>query len=283
MALISPSDVQTSAKRAAREAAPWIQRLARMGFAAKGLVYLIIGGLALRVALGEGGRTTDSGGALRTILEQPYGAALLGIVAVGLAGYALWSFVQATLDPEGIGGGGKGTLARAAHAISGAIHTGLALQAARMAFGLRAGGDGGSRAQDWTALVLAQPMGRWLVAAAGLAIAALGLVEGVRAYRTDLPKRLDLSGVGGSARAWIVRCGRMGMAARGVVFGLVGGFLLRAALTYDAGQARGLGGALDTLHQQAYGRWLLGLVATGLVAYGLFELVLARYRRITVA
>lgn len=280
MAIFSGSEVQTSAKRAAREAAPWIQRLARMGFAARGLVYLIIGGLALRAALGDGGQTTDSGGALRTILQQPHGWALLGVVAVGLAGYALWSFVQAGLDPEGIGRDGKGVAKRAGHALSGAIHAGLALQAARMAFGFSAKGGGESSPQDWTALLLAQPMGRWVVAAVGLAVAAFGLFELIRAYRTDLPKRLDLSRVGYSTRVWIVRSGRFGMAARGIVFGVVGSLLVRAALSYDSGQASGFGGALDSLHQQTYGQWLLGLVATGLIAYGLFELVLARYRRI---
>jgi len=280
MANLSASDVQSSARQAVRGAAPWIQRLARMGFAAKGLVYLIIGGLALRAALGAGGETTDSGGALRTILQQPYGWVLLAVVAVGLAGYAIWRFVQAGLDPERTGSDAKGMATRAGYAISGVIHAALTLEAARMAFGFGAGSQGDSGPQDWTAMVLAQPFGRWIAVAVGLGIAAFGLAELVRAYRTDLPKRLDLSRLGPSARVWVVRFGRMGMAARGVVFGVIGSLLVRAALNYDPGQARGLGGALDSLHQQAYGRWLLGLVATGLIAYGFFELVQARYRQI---
>lgn len=280
MATFSADDVQTSAKRAVRGAAPWIRRLARMGFAAKGLVYLIIGALALQAALGRGGQTTDSEGALRAILRQPYGWMLLAAVAIGLAGYSIWRFVQAGVDPEGVGGRAKGIATRVGYAISGAIHAGLALEAARMAFGFGTGGGGNSGPQDWTALVLAQPMGRWVVAAVGVGIAAFGLAELVRAYRTDLPKRLDLSRLGHAARVWVVRFGRMGMAARGIVFGVIGGFLVRAALTYDSSQARGLGGALDSLHAQTYGRWLLGLVAVGLIAYGLFEWVQARYRRI---
>jgi hypothetical protein len=243
-------------------------------------VYLIIGGLALQAALGRGGQTTDSGGALRTILQQPYGWTLLAVVGVGLAGYALWRFVQAGLNPEGVGSDAKGIAKRVGYAISGAIHAGLALEAVRMAFGFGAGSGGDSGPQDWTALVLAQPLGRWIIAAVALGIAAFGLIELVRAYRTDLPKRLDLSRLGHPAREWVVRSGRMGMAARGIVFGVIGSFLIRAALTHDSRQARGLGGALDSLHGQAYGRWLLGLVAVGLIAYGLFELVQARYRRI---
>lgn len=278
MTTFSADRVQNSAKRAVRESAPWIERLARIGFAAKGLVYLIIGALALQAALGRGGQTTDSEGALRTILQQPYGWLLLAVVATGLAGYAVWRFVQAAVDPEGIGGDAKRIGHRAGYAISGVIHVGLALEAARMAFGFGGGGDSGP--QDWTALVLAQPFGRWVVAAVGLAIVAFGVSELVRAYRTDLPRQLDLSRLGSTARVWVVRFGRMGMAARGVVFAVVGTFLARAALTYDSSQARGLGGALRTLHEQAYGPWLLGLVAIGLMAFGLFEWVQARYRRI---
>jgi hypothetical protein len=283
MALFSADNLQASAKGAARGAAPWIERLAHVGFAAKGLVYLIVGGLALQAALGKGGQVTDSEGAMRTILRQPYGWVLLAVVAIGLAGYAAWRFVQAGLDPEGAGGDARGIAKRAGYTISGVLHVALALAAARMAFGFRTGGSGDAGAQDWTAQVLAQPLGRWIVAAVGLGIAAFGLAELVRAYRTDLPKRLDLARLGPSAREWVVRSGRAGMAARGVVFGMIGGFLVRAALTHDSSEAKGLGGALETLHSQAYGPWLLGMVAIGLMAFGLFELVQARYRRISAA
>jgi hypothetical protein len=283
MANISARELQSSGRQAVREAAPWVQRLARMGYAAKGVVYLIIGGLAVKAALGEGGRTTDSEGALRTILQQPHGWLLLAIVAVGLAGYALWCFVQATIDPEGLGRDAKGMGQRAVRAISGAIHAGLALQGARMAFGLGGGNTGGSAAQDWTAAVLAHSMGRWIIAAVGLAIAAGGLLELTRAYRIDLPKQLDLSRLSSSARVWVVRCGRVGMGARGIVFAIIGTLVIRAALTYDSRETAGIGAALEKLHEQPHGRWLLGLVAAGLIAFGMFELVLARYRRIRAA
>lgn len=283
MTIFSPGNVQGSAKRAVRGAAPWIQRFAHVGFAAKGLVYLIIGALALQAALGRGGQATDSEGAMRTILRQPYGWVLLLVVAIGLAGYAIWRFVQAGIDPEGAGADTRGAAKRAGYAISGVLHAGLALEAARMAFGLGAGRSGDAGPQDWTAQVLAQPLGRWVVVAVGLGIAAFGLAELIRAYRTDLPKQLDLARLGPSARDWVVRLGRWGMAARGVVFGGVGGFLVRAALTHDSSEAKGLGGALQSLDAQAYGPWLLGLVATGLMAFGLFELVQARYRRIYAA
>ena len=280
---IHSADVQNSAKRAVREAAPWVKVLARVGFAAKGVVYLIIGALAFQAALGQGGETTDPEGALQTVLRQPYGWLLLVVIAAGLAGYALWRFVQAALDPEGAGTRDTRFVQRAGYAISGVLHAALALQAARLAFGLSGARGGDSGPQDWTALVLAQPMGRWIVVAVGVGVAAFGVTELVRAYRTDLPKQLDLSRLGPSAGKWVVRSGRMGMAARGLVFGLMGAFLVRAAATYDPSEARGLGGALRSLHEQPHGPWLLAVVAIGFVAFGLFELVQARYRRISTA
>ncbi|TFZ04486.1 DUF1206 domain-containing protein [Ramlibacter rhizophilus] len=284
MTQFSTGAVQSSAQRAAHEAAPWVRGLARAGFAAKGLVYVVIGALALQAALGRGGETTDSGGALRTILQQPYGWVLLAVIAIGLVGYASWRFVQAAMDPQGVGHDAKGIAKRVGYAISGIIHAALALEAARLAFGFGPGGGGGDTgAQDWTAMVLAQPMGRWIIAAVGAAVVVVGLIQLVQAYRTDLPERLDLSRLGPTAREWVVRFGRMGMAARGIVFGLIGIFLVRAAMNYDPGQARGIGGALQSLHEQPYGPWLLGLVAIGLIAYGLFEGVQARYRRIEAA
>ncbi len=170
-------------------------------------------------------------------------------------------FVQAGIDPEGTGSDAKGIGTRAGYAISGAIHAALTLEAARLAVGLGAGGKGDSGPQDWTALALAQPFGRWIMVAVGLGIAAFGLAELVRAYRTDLPKRLDLSHLSQSRRGWVVRFGRMGMAARGVVFGVIGSFLVRAALNYDPSQARGLGGLILNLgyhvKDQALPVWLV--------------------------
>lgn len=265
------------------EAAPWIKVLAHVGFAAKGLVYLLIGALALLAAVGRGGQTTDSEGALRTLLQQPFGWLLLLVIAVGLAGYAVWRFVQAALDPERPAGEDTRVAKRAAYAISGAVHAALAVQAARLAFGVNRARGGDSGAQDWTAMLMEQPMGRWLAVAVGVGIAVFGVMELVRAYRTDLPKQLDLSRLDPEARKWIVRFGRMGMAARGIVFAVMGGFLVRAAATYDASEARGIGGALKSLQEQPQGAWLLALVAIGLMAFGLFELVQSRYRRIGAA
>jgi hypothetical protein len=277
------SEVQRAAMRAraaAGEAAPWVERLARLGYAAKGVVYLIIGGIAARAAFGSGERVEGSQGALRTILEQPFGRALLGLTALGLAGYALWRFVQAALDPEHKGTDAGGAAKRAGYAISGVIHVGLALAAVRMVMGGGGGQGGGDSADHWTAVLMRQPAGRWLVAAVGLGIMAYGAYALYRAYAVKLDRQLDLSRMGPEARTWAVRAGRAGIAARGVVFLVMGFFLLRAALQFDPSEARGLDGALQTLQQASYGPWILALVALGLAAYGVYQLVEARYRRI---
>jgi hypothetical protein len=186
----------------------------------------------------------------------------------------VWRFVEAGLDPERDGAG-----KRALFAISGVIHVGLALTAARMAMGSSSGGGGGSHA-SWTAKVLEAPGGRFLVGAAALGIAAYGVVQLMQAYKAKLDKQLDLSPLSPGARTWAIRAARAGLAARGVVFLVLGFFLLQAARQSDASETRGLGGALEALHDTSYGAWVLGLVALGLIGYGVTQLLKARYRRI---
>jgi hypothetical protein len=273
--------VERHARRAANEAAPWVVGLARFGYAARGVVYVIIGYLAARVAMGKGGQVEGTRGALGEILEGPGGRVLLGLVALGLLGYALWRIVQAALDPEGKGSDGKGVVQRLGYALSGVLHAALALAAARMVLRNSSGGQGGDGATTWTAWLMEAPAGRWLVALVGLGIAAYGVYQLVRAVKSDLAKRLDLSRMRVRTREFLIRAARAGLAARGVVFLIIAYFLARAAMDYNPGEARGLQGALEALRSQSYGPLLLGAVALGLIAYGLFEIVKARYRRIS--
>jgi hypothetical protein len=278
MALFDTSarEVQHQARRATHEAAPWVQRLARMGYAAKGVVYVIIGGIAAQAAFSPGEQVEGSGGAMAAILDQPFGKTLLGIVAVGLAGYVLWRVVQALMDPEHKGGDAKGIFARIGFMISAALYAGLTLEAVRMLRG--SGGGGGNGAQHWTGVVMDKPFGRIAVGLAGAGIAAYGLYEIYRAFKSDLAKRLNLEGSEVATRRRVVGFGRAGMAARGVVFVVIGWLVITAALRYDSSRAQGLQGALDTIRHAAYGPYLLGLVALGLIAYGIFQVVKARYR-----
>lgn len=275
-------EVKHHARRTAREAAPWVQRLARMGYAAKGVVYLIIGGIAAQAAFTPAERVEGSEGALASILDKPFGKTLLGIVTVGLVGYVVWRVVQAVMDPEHGGHGAKRAGMRASYAISAAAYAGLTLEAVRMLRG-SGGGQGGGGAQHWTAAVMEKPFGQWLVGLVGVGIAGYGVYQVVKAFKSDLDKRLNLEGSAVATRRRVVAVGRAGTAARGVVLVIVGWLVIQAARTYDPARAKGLQGALNTLRDAAYGKYLLAAVALGLIAYGIFQLVKARYRVIRAA
>jgi hypothetical protein len=271
---------QETAAAAAHEARPWVERLARLGYVAKGVVYFTVGLLAVQAALGTGGETTDSEGALERILRQPFGRFLLAVIAVGLVGYVLWRVAQALLDTERKGGDAKGLATRVGYVLSSVAYAGLAVSAARLALGL--GSDGSDATRDWTARLLAWPFGPWLVGLVALAVIGVGLEQLYEAASKSFCEQLRLGKMSARERRWAERAGQVGLAARGVTFGLIGAFLIQAALRSDANQARGLGGALGSLAAQPYGPWLLGAVAVGLIAYGVFQLVIARYRRIDV-
>lgn len=277
-----PQQAQQQAAQAARQVSPWLVRLGRFGFAAKGAVYGLVGVLALLAALGRGGETTDTQGALGTLVGAPFGRVLLALVALGLLGHALWRWVQAALDTEHKGGDAKGIAARVGYAAIGVVYAGLALAAVRLAQGSGGGGGSDQSAQDWTARLLAQPFGRVLVGLAGLAVIGIGGYQLYRAYTAKFREKLKLGEMSATEQQWTTRLGRFGFAARGVVFAIIGGFLIVAALQDQSDQARGLGGALDALASQAYGRILLGVVALGLVAYGIFMFAQARYRRMVI-
>ena len=258
---------------------PWIDRIARFGFAARALVYILIGSLAAGAAAGIGGRTTDTHGAIRTVGAQRFGTVLLCVLGLGLASYAGWRLLQAVLDLEDKGRDLKGLAVRASYAASGFVHAGLALSAASLAIGLRQGRSDPVR--TWAGHLLSAPYGRWVVGALGVAVIGAGGYQFYKAYAAKFEDHLRTSQMSDTARCWARRIGRAGLTARGVTFAVIGWFLVRAAMNVDPSEARGLAGALRTLAQQDYGRWLLGLVAVGLTAYGLLSLVNARYRRIT--
>jgi Domain of Unknown Function (DUF1206) len=265
----------------ASQVADWVERLARFGFAAKGFVYAIVGVLAIQTAIGIGGETTDTQGALQTIARQPFGQLLLILVAIGLIGYVLWRVVQAVLDPEHKGHDGKGIAQRLSYGLNGLIYAGLAWSALRLVIGANL--DNGNATQDSTARLLAQPFGQWLVVTVGVGVIALGFYEFYEAYRARFRHKLKLHEMSDGEKTWATRFGRLGLAARGVVFTLIGSFLIQAGRHANPNEAIGLDGALQALVQQAYGRWLLGIVALGLVAYGIHMGVQARYGKIAPA
>ncbi len=274
--------VKEEAERISQSARGWIVPLARFGYAAKGVVYIIIGGLAALAAFTGGGRTTDSRGAFEEILSQSYGKLLLGAVAVGMAAYAIWRIVQAVKDTENKGSDAKGIARRIGYAAIGVIHIGLAYSAAQLIFGSGGGSRGDAVSKEWTATLLAQPFGQWLVGAVGLGFIAFAVSQFYKAFTAKFREKLKTNEMDKKTETFAIRSGQAGLSARGVVFGIIGVFLIQAALNSNASEARGLSGALRALEQQSYGQWVLGIVALGLVAYGFYMLVLARYRRIII-
>jgi Domain of Unknown Function (DUF1206) len=267
------------ARSAAREASPWITGLGRLGFACKGAVYLLIGVLAFQAATGRGGTTTDSLGALQHIVDAPFGKALLALIALGLAGYVLWRFVQALLDTDNQGTELAGLVARGGYLLSGVIYTSVALAALRLMQGTGGNGNGDQEAQDWSAQLLAQPFGVVLLVLVGLGVLASAALQFIHAAKADFRKELNTQEMDGRTQEFASRAGRIGHAARGVTFGITGVYLLVAALHQSPEEARGLAGSLAALLEQPYGAFLLGVVAAGLAMYGLYMFVQARYRR----
>jgi hypothetical protein len=268
---------EVAVRQAARN--PWVERLARFGLAARGLVYTVIGMLAVQAAFFGHGATTDTRGALREIAEQS--RPLLAAVAVGLAGYALWRFAEAFLDPENKGRNPKGLIQRGVMLGSGIIYSGLFLAAVHaFTSGTADLGDSSEGGRQIAASVLDKPFGRWLVALAGVAVIIGGVTQFVRAWRKSFEKKLLTGKMSAEERRLALRTGQLGLAARGVVFVITGLFLIQAAVRYDASQVQGLRGALDALAAQPHGQLLLGLVALGLLAFGAYSFLEARYRRI---
>ena len=263
----------------AREVAPWVEKAARIGYVAKALLYATVGILAAQAALGRGGRTTDLGGALREVVRAPMGEALLLVIGVGLAGYAIWRILDAITDAEGKGGDAKGLARRIGSAARGLGHGALAVAAFGLATGSNDGGGGDKRELASKAVDVAG--GSWLLWLAAAAVLGYACYQLYRAYAAKLGRQLDLGAVSAGVGWWVVGLARAGIAARGVVFGLVGVLLVRAAQHENPREAGGIRDSLEMLGRM--GRWPLVLVALGLVAYAVYELLNARYRRIRVA
>lgn len=248
--------------------------LARAGLATRGVVYAIIGVLALKLALGDGGRTTSQQGALRTIADRPFGTVLLTVVAIGLAGYALWRLARAA-----IGHGREqddSAFDRVAGAAAGISYGVLCATAV----GILAGsGSGSGSPKHATAGVLGWTGGPVLVTLAGLVLIGVAGYQGYKGVARTFLDSSKTEQMREPVRTAFTALGVVGHVARAVVFALIGYGLVHAALAYDPQQAVGLDGALSRLARASYGPWLLGLVAAGLVGFAAYSIADARYRK----
>ena len=271
-------------RRDAERGTGWYAWVARGGLVAKGVSYAIVGALAVQVALGEGGRATSRQGALATIAGGTLGKTLLVALALGFAAYAIWRFVSAVVERESeddASGKAKKWGKRAGYVGRGLIYAGLTFTTLEIVAGSGAGQSQNEEARSTTARVLEWPAGRWLVGVGGVAIIGAGAWTAYRGATSKFADEWRTIEMSGAERRWGGRAAIAGHFARAVVFALIGVFVTKAALEYDPQEAIGLDGALQKLAETTYGTPLLGATAAGLVCYGLYCFVDARYRDVS--
>jgi len=237
---------------------------------------MIVGGFAAAAGFGKGGRTGGQETAFRFILGQPFGKVALGVIVAGLIGYVLWRFISAATDSEHRGSDAKGLAVRAGSAGRGLIYAAICVELIRLMTRGGPGGSGEQKAKHWTATLMDKPFGRWLVLAVGLGVVAYGAYQLYAAWDAKLSKRISLGEMDDRVRRKVVAISRFGIGARGIVFFVIGGSLVIAGVKHDPNAAHGTTGALASMPPL-----LLGFVGLGLIAYGVYALVNARYRRIT--
>ena len=275
------------ARREAEQGRGWYSWLARIGLVAKGISFGIVGVLAVKLALGDGGKATSREGALATLADESFGKVLLVLLALGFAAYAVWRFVQAFAEREDDESEAKGFAKtwgkRAGYIGRGVIYAGLAATTVKLLMNSSSGESQSEQAQKSTATVLDWPAGRWLVGLVGLAIIGAGLWNLYRGLTRRFEEKWRSGEMSATERRWGSRIGMAGHLARAVVFTLIGLFITKAAIEYDPKEAIGLDGALRKLANTEYGPYLLGLTAVGLICYGLYCFVDARYRDVSVS
>lgn len=283
--LLARSDLPRSTSAARREAldaerTPPFRLLVRVGFLARGVTYGVIGAIALALAIGAGSAaaTPNQQGALSLIASAPLGRVALVVIAAGLLTYALWKIGQGAFGHGPEGGGSPDLKQRVANIAGGVAYLAFFGVAVKVLAG--SGGSGSSQQKQAAAGVLGWPGGQVLVGIAGGVLIAVGVVQGFNAARAKFAEDIKLAQMTDAEYRLFVALGGIGLVARALVFALVGYFLIRTAVEFDASKALGVDGTLAEVHRQPYGPWLLALVAAGLIAFALFSCLEARYRRL---
>jgi hypothetical protein len=267
----------SAVKRAA--ANPQLELLERLGYVARGALYVVMGLLALGVALRVGGgKATDLSGSLVFLTGNPFGKLVLIAFAIGLAAYSLWGLVRAIYDPLHRGSDASGYVARLGFITSAVSYAAIVIFALQILAG--SGGASGDGTQKTVASVLTHPAGGWLTILIGLFALGIGVGQFMEAYRPTFARDLKAAEMSASERDVAVGLGRFGMFARGVVFLVIGWFVVQAGIHHDAGQVQGFGGAFLFLLSQPFGHWVVGIIALGFVALGFHSFACARWIRL---
>ncbi|MBM7442738.1 DUF1206 domain-containing protein [Streptomyces sp. HB132] len=266
------------ARRAARSRA--IDVGARAGFVARGVIYLLVGVLALRIAFSDGGKQADRGGAIAEIAEKPFGSVLLWVLGLALAGMALWRLSEALFGQAGPDGEKASKRAMAAGRFL--FYAFVSYSVLSYAAGDKGSGSGSSDQQtdDVTARALEWTGGQWIVGAAGAAVAGAGLWMAYRALARKYHKHMKMSEMTKKTRQAVDAVGVFGGTVRGAVFATAGGFAVAAAVQHEPGRAKGMDDTLRSFTETPAGPWLLAFIALGLAAFGLFSWANARYRKV---
>lgn len=279
---VDVEDMKDRAEDALEDAADstWLQRLARAGLVARGLLYVVVGILATQVAAGHDEAKPDKQGALQAVLRQPFGRLLVLLLAVGFAGYAAWRFVEAAVGPADQPDTNKVRVKRVGYFLRGCLYAFFFGSAVRLFIWSNSVASSETPEQDWTARVLDWPLGTWLVQGAGLVAIGAGLYIGWRGVSGKFRKRLKSLEMGPGIQLWVRAVGTVGNVARMLIVSMIGVFLIAAARQHDPEQAVGIDGALKRLADRPYGPTLLVAMALGLAAYGVYSFAEARYRRV---
>jgi hypothetical protein len=273
--------IKADAKKAAKDAAfsPLMERLARLGYGVKGFLYIAIGFISIAGALGKSSTPADQLGAIVAFSKLPYADLLLWIILIGLISYSAWGVIRAVLDPFHKGSDLKGLLARGGYLVSAVTYASFALPTYHMILGAR-GAAGANGTVQLVSKVMNMPMGRWIVGLIGVAAIAAGLYQIYTGYKMDFEKQFKPYALTAEQLRIAKQLGRFGTMARGLVFALVGFFVTLAAYQANASHAKGFDGALDYLAKQPYGIWLLGIVALGLIAFGIYSVMSAAWLKL---
>jgi uncharacterized membrane protein YidH (DUF202 family)/protein involved in ribonucleotide reduction len=255
-----------------------IKKMARTGFVAKGVVYGLIGILTFKAAFDMGGQKAGQMQVLEFLEKQTFGNVLLILMALGLASYAAWRFVQAIKDPENIGDDKKGKAKRFAFFLSGLLYLGFGVMAALKAFGSGSSGSGSSGSAQKSSF-LASETGLLILGIVGAGIIAAGVFQFIKAYKNDYYKKFGLASLDEKKRESIKKTAEFGLSARGVILVIIGFFAVKAAFNSNPSNIKTTQEVFAFIQDSSYGAWLMGLVAAGLVAYAIYMFLMAKYRR----
>jgi type IV secretory pathway VirB2 component (pilin) len=260
------------------EQSDWLDVAARIGLVAYGIVYLLVGWLAVQLALGDHSENASPNGALAELAKQPFGEALVWAVAVGLVLLVVWRLVEAFFghrDQEGADRVRK----RLASGGKAVIYGALAVTAFKVAVAGGSGSSGGSSQtqKTMTAKLMDLPAGQWIVAAVGVAIIGYAVGVAWRGWKEKFADNLETEGKLGWSGAAYLLLGKVGHIAKGIAFAIVGSLFVYAGVTHESGETGGLDQALQKVLQQPFGPYLLLVIAAGIICYGLFCFAWARH------